>query len=140
MGTGMHVHMLAAPLPVVGESAPDMCVAEALVAAVLEDCPTCTDQLTALVMRGDVLVVVHLLGAAWRTWRTTAAGQAPGAQVPGRRASHRTLRMLLTQDERLGPWARGLGPVLVAELVEDALALLVPVLSADGEHPVRLVG
>lgn len=138
------MHMLDAPLSLVphhGGATPRMEVAEALIAAVMDSCETCTDQLTVLVMKGDPQVVAHLVGAGWRAWRETSAGRAPGAQVPGRRGSHRTLRMLLTRHPDLDSWVAGLGPGMIAELLEDALSLLVPTLSsAERPAAVRLTG
>lgn len=128
-----HVHTLARRLPPVRleeygvTRSPDLSVAEALLAARIDQCPTCPDQLTALVLRGDPLVIAHLVGQAWTAWRYSPEGEREGAVIPVSARSGAVLRLMLSRDHRtMVDYLDQMGPADLIELLDDALALLAP--------------
>lgn len=133
MSRPLHVHTLARRLPPVQleshgiNRSPDLAVAEALLAARIDGCATCVDQLTALVLRGDPLVISHLIGQAWGVWRSSPDAERDGAVIPVSDRSATVLRHMLQRDiPTMVAYLDQMGPADLIVLLDDALALLSP--------------
>ena len=133
MSRPMHVHTLARPLPPVRleldgvTRAPDLAVAEALIAARKDACENCCDQLSALILRGDPVVISHLIGQAWGLWRSSDDGQRPDSVMPISPRSATVLRHMMRRDiQTMVEHLDETGPADLIVLLDDALALLVP--------------
>lgn len=130
----MHVHTLARRLPPVrlkvdGHTrAPDLAVAEALIAARKDACDNCCDQLSALVLRGDPVVISHLIGQAWTLWRYSSKdGQSPDSVMPISSRSATVLRHMMRRDtQTMINYLDEIGPADLIVLLDDALAILAP--------------
>ncbi|HJE60078.1 MAG TPA: hypothetical protein K8V84_16465 [Nocardiopsis listeri] len=133
MSRPLHVHTLARRLPPVRLGAhgvgraPDLAVAEALIAARKDGCENCCDQLSALVLRGDPVVISHLIAQAWGLWRVSEEGQRPDSVMPISARSATVLRHMMRRDmQTMVDYLDEIGPADLIVLLDDALAVLVP--------------